>query len=180
MTPMGVCSKLNLTAHKEYMKMNPIIQSTSVLGLIGMTQISNNKIYMYESCNMMYLTNPQIGMGNAIQNTSVIVAVNTSDTTYGWHGYRSGIAMYFHHWQRSQNEYQEISLTSSMTLSVRLTMRKTELLGSPYNRCSFDPIVRDCHKRMTENEIVDHCKCRYGRIYPQIETHLRTLMLFNI
>ena len=64
-----------------------------------------------------------------------------------------------------------------MTLSVRLTMRKTELLGSPYNRCSFQPSVRNCHKKLTENEIVEKCKCHYGRIAPEIGTNLRTQRL---
>ena len=52
-------------------------------------------------------------MNPMIQSTSVlglIVAINTSDTTYGWHGYRSGVALYFHHWNRPQNEYQELRL----------------------------------------------------------------------
>ena len=25
-----------------------------------------------------------------------------SDTTYGWHGYRAGISLYYHHWTQAQ------------------------------------------------------------------------------
>ena len=25
-----------------------------------------------------------------------------SDTTYGWHGYRAGVSLYYHHWTQAQ------------------------------------------------------------------------------
>ena len=54
---------------------------------------------------------------------------NLSDSTYGWHAARTGLVLYFYHWEEKRNEHQEISLTSSMVQTAELYLTKTKLLG---------------------------------------------------
>ena len=64
-----------------------------------------------------------------------------------WHGYRQGVALYFHHWNSPLSEHSELGLTSQMTLAVSLIMRQTHLLGSPFIECSNDPNAASCIKK---------------------------------
>ena len=64
-----------------------------------------------------------------------------------WHGYRQGVALYFHHWDSPLQEHSEIGLTSEMTLAMSLVMRQTHLLGSPFIECTNDPDAGSCIKK---------------------------------
>ena len=93
----------------------------------------------------------------------MIITANLSDASYGWHGSRTGIAVYYSHYLQEHNEDQEqgslrkrwlifgrpwllvflwspgqeLTLTSSMVLASSLTMTRTTLLGNPYTPCSY-------------------------------------------
>ena len=41
--------------------------------------------------------------------------------------YKAGIAAYYYHWTKPQSELGELSLTSDMTLIVKLKMKRTKL-----------------------------------------------------
>ena len=63
------------------------------------------------------------------QSLGLILTTNLSDSTYGWHAARTGLVLYFYHWEEKRNEHQEISLTSSMVQTAELYLTKTKLLG---------------------------------------------------
>ena len=42
------------------------------------------------------------------------MAVNLTDITFGWHGFRSGVGVYYYHWTQPQSELRELSLTADM------------------------------------------------------------------
>ena len=63
------------------------------------------------------------------QSLGLILTTNLSDSTYGWHAARTGLVLYFYHWEEKRNEHQEISLTSSMVQTAELFLTKTKLLG---------------------------------------------------
>ena len=44
----------------------------------------------------------------------LILAVNLTDITFGWHGFRSGVGVYYYHWTQPQSELRELSLTADM------------------------------------------------------------------
>ena len=41
--------------------------------------------------------------------------------------FKAGIAAYYYHWTKPQSELGELSLTSDMTLIVKLKMKRTKL-----------------------------------------------------
>jgi len=51
--------------------------------------------------NESYMSkNPHLAANNVL---GLIIAVNLSDSTYGWHGYRAGLALYYFHPSMPQN-----------------------------------------------------------------------------
>ena len=40
--------------------------------------------------------------------------MNLTDITFGWHGFRSGVGVYYYHWTQPQSELRELSLTADM------------------------------------------------------------------
>lgn len=62
----------------------------------------------------------------------LVAATNLTDATYGWHGGRTGLVLYFYTREEGASERREISLTSTMVLSNFLIRRKSTLLGGPY------------------------------------------------
>ena len=74
----------------------------------------------------------------------LVVAANLSDTTYGWHGYVTGMSLYYYHWLQIPMERQQLMLTSDMVLATSLGMRKTALLGHPYTPCSRSETHYQC------------------------------------
>ena len=110
-----------------------------------------------------YLASDPTTMANGV--LGLIIAVNITDSTYGWHGYRSGLSLYYYHWTQPQTEYQELSLTSEMTLAVELMMSRTTYLGNPYTQCSTDSESQHCYRRLTEQQILNECGCLYGLIH---------------
>ena len=100
------------------------------------------------------------------------MAVNKSDWSYGWHGHRAGLALYYfdetillneHHELRyenmknlRQNLRQQnfmLSLTSDVTLHAQLMVTKTKLLGSPYTKCLPETQANKCYQEKTEEHI---------------------------
>lgn len=108
--------------------------------------------------------------------------------------YKAGIAAYYYHWTKPQSEIGELSLTSDMTLIVKLKMKRTKvdlirwlqahckliaswlcllksikLLGKPYIHCSKEPDANFCANKNTELDIIQKCNCYYGHITNGIE-----------
>ena len=69
------------------------------------------------------------------------------DLVPSWHGYRQGVALYYHHWDSPLKEHSELGLTSEMTLAMSLIMRQTHLLGSPFIECTDSPGAANCIKK---------------------------------
>ena len=99
---------------------------------------------------------------------------NLSDSTYGWHAARTGLVLYFYHWEEKRNEHQEISLTSSMVQTAELYLTKTKLLGkwirlyllkpdlgSPYTLCSESGNHQRCDLQVTIQNLEQQCNCWY-------------------
>ena len=63
--------------------------------------------------------------------TIPISAINDpfSDRTFGWHGRRTGLALYYIDEQHFQNENHELSLTSNMRSFFQIMATHTKLLG---------------------------------------------------
>ena len=40
--------------------------------------------------------------------------MNLTDITFGWHGFCSGVGVYYYHWTQPQSELRELSLTADM------------------------------------------------------------------
>ena len=110
-----------------------------------------------------YLKTDPTTLANGV--LGLIIAVNISDSTYGWHGYRSGLSLYYYHWTQPQTEYQELSLTSEMTLAVELMMSRTTYLDRPFTHCSNDNEAEHCYRRLTEEKVLRECGCMYGLIH---------------
>ena len=132
------------------------------MGLCYELELNKNKEYLSK--------NPLRQLNNVL---GLILAINMTDTTYGWHGYRSGLALYYYHWSQPQSEYFELSLTSEMTLAVELMMKKTELLGQPYMECSRDLEANHCYRKLTETKIKNQCDCYYGLIHNEPQQGIR-------
>ena len=91
-TPMGVCYELRLHEMADYMKVS--FTSTD---------------FIYDSC--FFQTNPFTQTNSVL---GLIMAVNLTDITFGWHGFRSGVGVYYYHWTQPQSELRELSLTADM------------------------------------------------------------------
>ena len=53
--------------------------------------------------NESYMSkNPHLAANNVL---GLIIAVNLSDSTYGWHGYRAGLALYYFHPSMPQRKF---------------------------------------------------------------------------
>jgi len=118
----------------------------------------------YMKTNPFTQTNSVLGL---------IMAVNLTDITFGWHGFRSGVGVYYYHWTQPQSELRELSLTADMTLIAQLKMKKTILIEKswwwPFSKCSTKPNENFCEHKMTEMEIIRNCSCSYGLLYPAID-----------
>ena len=71
---------------------------------------------------------------NAEKLTSVLpsLTINNfclSDRTFGWHGRRTGLALYYIDEQHFQDENHELSLTSNMRSFFQIMATHTKLLG---------------------------------------------------
>ena len=52
------------------------------------------------------------------------MAVNKTDWSFGWHGHRAGLALYYFDDVVMQNDHHELSLTSGLTLHPQLMITK--------------------------------------------------------
>ena len=93
------------------------------------------------TCPFWVLTSYQTVTSNVL---GLVVSANLSDTTYGWHGYVTGMSLYYYHWSQIPMERQQLMLTSDMVLATSLGMRKTALLGNPYTPCSRSETHYQC------------------------------------
>ena len=91
----------------------------------------------------------------------LIVATNLSDSTYGWHGARTGLSLYYYHWEQESSERQELALTSDMVLTSSLTLKKTMLLGAPYTSCTHSGHHQQCDLVSAGSRIQEQCHCKY-------------------
>ena len=55
--------------------------------------------------------------------------------------FKAGIAAYYYHWTKPQSELGELSLTSDMTLIVKLKMKRTKLDLTSLLRAQFQLIA---------------------------------------
>ena len=62
----------------------------------------------------------------------LVLALNQSDSSFGWHGLRSGFSLYYFHWTHPQSESRELSLTADMSIYTQLVMTREKYLGEPY------------------------------------------------
>ena len=109
--------------------------------------------------------------------------MNLSDSTYGWHGYRSGLSLYYYHTSQPQTETQEgyhvffmtlfssfiictksseLSLTSEMTLAVDLMLSKTTLLGEQSSTKLWITLGKP-YTHCTNEAEASHCYRRLSR-----------------
>lgn len=95
------------------------------------------------------------------QSLGLILTTNLSDSTYGWHAARTGLVLYFYHWEEKRNEHQEISLTSSMVQTAELYLTERKLLGSPYTVCSDTGNHQRCDLEVTIKQLESKCNCWY-------------------
>ena len=51
----------------------------------------------------------------------LVLALNKSDSSYGWHAIRSGFALYYFHWTHPQSESRELSLTGDMSIYTQVS-----------------------------------------------------------
>ena len=56
------------------------------------------------------------------------------DKTFGWHGRRTGLALYYIDEQHFQDENHELSLTSNMRSFFQIMATHTKLLGRHVSR----------------------------------------------
>ena len=56
---------------------------------------------------------------------SVVYSSVFSDSSYGWHGSRTGLVLYYYERQEGSKEKQEISLTSNMGKKIPETLLKS-------------------------------------------------------
>ena len=78
------------------------------------------------------------------------MAVNKTDWSFGWHGHRAGLALYYFDDVVMQNDHHELSLTSGLTLHAQLMITKNKLLGSPYTKCLPKTKASECYRKTTE------------------------------
>ena len=50
----------------------------------------------------------------------LVLALNQSDSSFGWHGLRSGFSLYYFHWTHPQSESRELSLTADMSIYTQV------------------------------------------------------------
>ena len=81
---------------------------------------------------------------------SIVMAVNKTDWSFGWHGHRAGLAVYYFDDVVMQNDHHELSLTSGLTLHAQLMITKNKLLGSPYTKCLPKTKASECYRKTTE------------------------------
>jgi len=79
------------------------------------------------------------------------MAVNKTDWSFGWHGHRAGLALYYFDDVVMQNDHHELSLTSGLTLHAQLMITKNKLLGSPYTKCLPKTKASECYRKTTED-----------------------------
>ena len=103
--------------------------------------ISRTFQFQVDPINLTILTLNKTVTSNVL---GLVVAANLSDTTYGWHGYVTGMSLYYYHWSQIPMERQQLMLTSDMVLATSLGMRKTALLGNPYTPCSRSETHYQC------------------------------------
>ena len=67
-----------------------------------------------------------------------------SDTTYGWHGYRAGISLYYHHWTQAQEFVRLIPafliysiLYAAYNAAFRMLHTVCNILYASYNMIIF-------------------------------------------
>ena len=77
-----------------------------------------------------------------------------SDRTFGWHGRRTGLALYYIDEQHFQDENHELSLTSNMRSFFQIMATHTKLLGRHVSNGYFD-VSDGCDDQMYWSQVWD-------------------------
>lgn len=121
----------------------------------------------YGACYVMKITNDETYMtqdpfNQANSVLGLVVAINKTDSSFGWHGLRTGVSLYYFHWTHPQSESRELSLTTDMSMYAQLVMTREKYLGKPFSVCSNEEDANRCYHRKTEQKIQSRCDCHYG------------------
>ena len=119
LTSQGVCQILNVTNNQAERNLN--INLLFALNYTGRSSEVNLRSMMASDGNAEKLTSafPTLTMTNFC----------ISDRTFGWHGRRTGLALYYIDEQHFQDENHELSLTSNMRSFFQIMATHTKLLG---------------------------------------------------
>ena len=131
LTLYGMCFELTLYNDADFLALGPMMRS----------YLKVRSIFRSREIVRSWLTSYQTVTSNVL---GLVVSANLSDTTYGWHGYVTGMSLYYYHWSQIPMERQQLMLTSDMVLATSLGMRKTALLGNPYTPCSRSETHYQC------------------------------------
>ena len=119
LTSQGVCQILNVTNNQAERNLN--INLLFALNYTGRSFEVNSRSTMTRSGHAEKMTwaFPTLTMTNFC----------ISDRTFGWHGRRTGLTLYYIDEQHFQDENRELSLTSNMRSFFQIMATHTMLLG---------------------------------------------------
>ena len=120
------------------------------------------------------------------------VALNTSDSPFGWRGKNKGASIFFSDDTHFMHENHELKLNANNEVHFQLRVRKgetffsplqtwfhgqimngsrctfeshTQQLGEPYSSCSSSKEAFHCGRIAAERQIRNKCKCSYGLLH---------------
>ena len=129
------------------MAKEPLARQSSILGLIVAANLSDSTYGRgFELSNESFCATRSLKTVFG-DHSQVHLIFRIRDLVPSWHGYRQGVALYYHHWDSPLKEHSELGLTSEMTLAMSLIMRQTHLLGSPFIECTDSPGAANCIKK---------------------------------